>query len=105
MASESTIVADLLEREREVALIGTLLEAGAARNGPGLLIEGPAGIGKTRLLAAAREAAADDLAVAGARGGEFERDLAYGIVRQLLEPLIDGLPARVVDQLFAGTAA
>jgi DNA-binding CsgD family transcriptional regulator len=105
MASEATVVADLLERECEVALIASLLESGAAGSGRGLLVEGPAGIGKTRLLEAARGVAGDGLLVAAARGGEFERDLAYGVVRQLFEPLIDGLPARVRDQVFAGTAA
>src|SRR3954462_2328781 len=104
MASEATVVADLLEREREVALIAEVLGSGAAASGRGLLVEGPAGIGKTRLLEAARAVADDELLVASARGGEFERDLAYGVVRQLFEPLIDGLPTRVRDQVFAGTA-
>src|SRR3954466_5916751 len=105
MASEATVAADLLEREREVARIAALLESGIAGRGAGLLVEGPAGIGKTRLLEAARHVAGDDLLVAAARGGEFERDLAYGVVRQLFEPLIDGLAGRVRDQVFAGTAA
>ena len=49
----------LLERERELAALERLLDD--ARDGArraSALIEGPAGIGKTRLLAEARERAA-----------------------------------------------
>jgi type II secretory ATPase GspE/PulE/Tfp pilus assembly ATPase PilB-like protein len=61
-------VADLVEREHELAAIRALLERGSGA----LLVEGPAGIGKTRLLDAARRAAGERAAVAWARGGEFE---------------------------------
>ena len=56
-----------------------------------MVFEGPAGIGKSSLLAAARTAAAADLRVLSARGGELERELPFGIVRQLLEPVVAGL--------------
>ena len=55
--------------------------------GGGLLIEGPPGIGKTRLLGAAR-ALADDRRVLSARGSELERDFPFAVVRQLLEPVV-----------------
>jgi DNA-binding CsgD family transcriptional regulator len=52
-----------------------------------VVIEGPAGIGKTALLAAARIAAADSgMRVLRSRGTELERDFAFGVVRQLFEP-------------------
>jgi hypothetical protein len=50
------------------------------------IVEGPPGIGKTRLLAAAG-AAAEDLEVLRARASELERDFPFGVVRQLFEPV------------------
>ncbi|HYZ81731.1 MAG TPA: AAA family ATPase, partial [Solirubrobacteraceae bacterium] len=74
------------EREKETAALErSLLEARASR-GALTLIEGPAGIGKTRLLEVARKRAeAEGMAVLAARGGELERDFSFGVVRQLLE--------------------
>ena len=56
------------------------------------LVEGPAGIGKSRLLAELRSAAQeDDMRVLTARGSELEREFPFGVVRQLFEPsLMDG---------------
>jgi DNA-binding CsgD family transcriptional regulator len=95
------VPAELLEREQELALIAGSLRR---RNGT-LVVEGPAGIGKTRLLQAAREAAGDELVVAAARGGELEADVAYGVVRQLFEPLVVGVEPVAREQLFAGAGA
>ena len=83
----------LEERDAEIAAVGRVLDGG----GGGLLIEGPPGIGKTRLLEAAR-ALADGRLVLSARGSELERDFPFAVVRQLLEPV-----AR--DEHFAGAAA
>ena len=53
-----------------------------------MLIEGAAGIGKTALLDEVRQAsAADAFTVLRASGAELERELAFGVVRQLFEPL------------------
>ena len=89
----------ILEREAELAT----LDAAAAEAAGGvpavILLEGPAGIGKTRLMAAARErAAAYGLRVLSAVGGELEHDDAFGIARQLFA----GEPAR--SELTAGEA-
>ena len=64
-----------------------MLAAAAGGHGAAALLEGPAGIGKTSLIAAAR-ALAGEMGVEAvvARGGELERDFAYGVVRQLFEP-------------------
>src|SRR6516225_3308699 len=81
----------LLERDRELERIGQCLERAKAGDGGALIVEGPAGIGKTVLLAAAR-----DVAQSGgfrwlrARGGELEREFAFGVVRQLVEPVLAG---------------
>jgi DNA-binding NarL/FixJ family response regulator len=78
----------LLERERELATIDALVDdvcGGAARL---VVVEGRAGIGKSRVLAAAREhAAGRGLRTLTARGTELEQPFAYGTVRQLFEPL------------------
>src|SRR5262245_11173579 len=77
----------LLERERELDVLDHAL-AGALAGAFGVvIIEGPAGIGKSRLVAEARTHAIErGLLVLSARGGELERDFPFGIVRQLFEP-------------------
>ena len=51
-----------------------------------VLVRGPAGIGKTRLLAAARgRAGARGIRVLSARGAEIEAGVGFGLARQLLE--------------------
>src|SRR6202012_3046277 len=76
----------LLERDAELdRLRGAIL---AARDGTGglALIEGPAGIGKTSLLLAARAMAQDvGMLTLLARGRELEREFAFGVGRQLFE--------------------
>ena len=60
----------LLERATEMAALEEALERAAGGIGSMLLIEGPAGIGKTRVLAAGRDSAlALGFAVRTARGG------------------------------------
>ena len=68
-----------------------------------MVIEGPPGVGKTRLLAEARRLAAErGLPVLGARGSQLERTFGFGAVRQLFEPvLVD--PARR-ERLLSGAA-
>ncbi len=79
----------LLEREEELAAIERVLGAAASGEGGLLTIEGEAGAGKTALLAAAAELGERaGMRVLHARGGEFERDFPYGVVRQLFEPLL-----------------
>ncbi len=96
----------LLERAREVEQIAAALESARAGTGVLVLVEGPAGIGKTELLlAATRQARAAGMAVAGARGSELERQLAFGVVRQLLEPLVATAGHASRTELFAGAAA
>ena len=80
--------AGLLERERELAAIDSLVDEVAGGGARLAVVEGRAGIGKSRVLAAARHHAAErGLRTLSARGTELEREFAYGAVRQLFEPL------------------
>jgi DNA-binding CsgD family transcriptional regulator len=77
----------LLERSEELARIESALAKARSGSGTFVVIEGPAGIGKTALVAAARIAAADEgMRVLRSRGAELERDFVFGVVRQLFEP-------------------
>ncbi len=77
----------LLERQAELAAIDDVLDRAAAGRGGTLVIEGPAGIGKTRLLErAAAEAGGRGFRVLSARASPLEREFAFGVVRGLLEP-------------------
>ena len=95
----------LLERDAALALIDRRLRDAIAGRGSLLVLEGPAGIGKTRLVMAARRRGRElGLQVLSARGSELERDFAYGLVRQLFEaPLVAASPPER-DDLLAGAA-
>src|ERR1700689_2331888 len=76
----------LLERGSEIAAIDAMISAACSGTGAVLLIEGAAGIGKTRLLAhACAQAAATGMTVLPARAAEYEDGYAWGVVRQLFE--------------------
>src|SRR5918998_2415194 len=81
----------LLERDEELGALRDALAAAAAGISRVTLIEGPAGIGKSRLMGQARDAARRrGFRVLAARGSDLERGLAFGVVRQLFEqPLSD----------------
>ncbi len=86
----------LLERERELAAITAAVDATAAGHGTAVWVEGPAGIGKTRLLRMAREhAVAAGVRVLSARGSALERDFAFGVVRGLFEAVVTAQPALI----------
>jgi DNA-binding CsgD family transcriptional regulator len=99
----------LLERSDELARIESALAEARAGRGRFVVVEGPAGIGKTALLDAARTMAAEGgMRVLRSRGAELERDFAFGVVRQLFEPsLVDASELERADLLqgAAGVAA
>lgn len=74
----------LLERNEELAAIEAAMDAAVEGNGSLLIAEGAAGIGKTELIRWTHARALDQgIDPLGARGGELEQSLAFGIVRQL----------------------
>ncbi len=86
----------LLEREREVSMLDALIAAAATGEAAIVSIEGPSGIGKTRLIAQARLRAAEaEFTVLSSRGSELERDFGFGVVRQLFERVVSDDPARL----------
>jgi DNA-binding CsgD family transcriptional regulator len=87
--AEGELGKTLLERDRELEQIGRCLSQARQGRGGAVVVAGPAGIGKTMLLAAGRDAAeGEGFRVLRARGAELEREFAFGIVRQQVEPLV-----------------
>jgi DNA-binding CsgD family transcriptional regulator len=75
----------LFERDRELALIALAARRAAGGDGSVVLVDGPAGVGKTRLLQeATARAEASGSHVLAATGGAVERDLGWGVARALL---------------------
>src|ERR671931_2912851 len=95
----------LLGRERELAEIGRVIDAAREGSGGLVVVDGPAGIGKTRLLEeAARASSAAGVGVLRARGSEFEAEIGFGVARQLFEPILRAASARERRRLLDGVA-
>lgn len=100
----------LLERGAELDLLAEAVD-GASAGRPGvLLVEGPGGIGKTRLLMTARDRAlAAGVHVLEARGSEREHRLPFGVVDQLFpeqrEARLELTAAGRGDEAFVTLAA
>src|SRR5512146_940302 len=107
----------ILEREAELAAVAAAIADAHGGRGAFVLVEGPAGIGKTTLLRAACDGA-PGFRILTARGLALEGGFPYGVVRQLIEPVraaagpgewdgllggAAGLAARVFDLAEAGT--
>jgi AAA ATPase-like protein len=96
----------LVQRDDELEAVQRHLAAAIGGEGGVLVFEGPAGIGKTVLLRAARKRAADaGLAVLQASGGELERAAAWAVARELLQPAVARLEPDVRDVVLQGPAA
>jgi DNA-binding NarL/FixJ family response regulator len=96
----------LVERDVELAALAAAVEDAVRGEGRLVVVEGPAGIGKTRLLRSVR----DDMAARGgtrvlrARGTELEAHIAFGVVRQLLDPFVFEIAEPEREELFTGEA-
>ncbi|WP_395245160.1 BTAD domain-containing putative transcriptional regulator [Agromyces sp. MMS24-K17] len=94
----------LVERETEVGALQRAIGDAVGGLGGVVVVEGPAGIGKTRLLAELRESAsALGVRVLHARGSRLEREFGFGLVRQLFEPVLADEATRA--RLLTGSAA
>jgi ATP/maltotriose-dependent transcriptional regulator MalT len=93
---------NLLERVDERRAIADALRAVTEGEGGVAIITGPAGVGKTALLSILAEQGAESGTVATARCSELEREFAFGVVLQLLGPLVE---TEAGEEIFRGAAA
>ena len=81
----------LFGRDQELELLHAFVDQSSA-NGDALLLSGAPGVGKTVLLSAVEAHAADaGLRVLRAAGAEFEADLSFAGLNQVLHPLFDDI--------------
>jgi predicted ATPase len=94
-----------VEREAELARVDRVFDRVGAGAGGVVIVEGPAGIGKSELLAAVRaNAQARGFGGLRGRGSEFEEELAFGVARQLFEPMLRAASAGERRRLLGGVA-
>jgi DNA-binding CsgD family transcriptional regulator len=100
------LVADgLLERADELAKLRDGIAAAVAGSGRLIVIEGPAGIGKTALMRQARlEGAAAGMELLVSRGLELEREFGFGVARQLVEAPLARLGTERKHEVLQGAA-
>jgi DNA-binding CsgD family transcriptional regulator len=92
----------LLERQRELAAIDAAVSAASAGSGHCIAFEAHAGIGKTRLLEAARERAERaGVRVLTARCDEFEQEFGWAMAGSLFEPALRSPRGRERQALLA----
>jgi len=95
----------LLERDGELAAVGSLIARVPDRGSSFVVVVGPAGIGKTRFLAAVEQRARGaGLVVLRARGAEFERGFGFGGAVQLFEAPIRAATDHQRRELLDGAA-
>jgi DNA-binding CsgD family transcriptional regulator len=81
--------AGLLERDSLLQAMGAALDATQAGTGQALLLEGHAGMGKTRLHEAALDGARRrGMRTLRAAGAELEQNVAFGVAGQLIRALL-----------------
>jgi DNA-binding CsgD family transcriptional regulator len=87
-----------LERDAELRTIDRLLDQGSTSAGRLLVIEGPSGIGRSRLLEETiRRAHSAGMDVLAARAGELETGYPFEVALRLLEPRVAKDAADILD--------
>jgi len=85
MTTSEERLSSLLEREAEISRLAGAIGGAADGRGGLVLVEGVAGVGKSTILAHAREqAGAGGCLILSARGDELERAFPFGLATQLL---------------------
>ena len=98
--------ARLLERGAELREIRAALGEAAGGAGRLVVLRAPAGMGKSRLLAAAADEADErGLTALYARGSEQEREVPIALARQLFDSLLRSLTAEERERALSGAAA
>ncbi|HEX8854064.1 MAG TPA: AAA family ATPase, partial [Thermoleophilaceae bacterium] len=105
MATDTHAVHHLLEREHELETLSAAAVRAAGGAGGVVLIEGAAGVGKSRLVASARACGRElGMQMLEGRGAVLEREFAFGVVRQLFEGVVTPGAAERRERVFAGAA-
>lgn len=95
----------LLERASEVGVIADAVAGAVEGEGRLVIVEGPAGIGKSALLQSAGDAAESaGMQLLTACGDALEHEFGFGVVRHLLEGVAHGRDDQSAPELFAGPA-
>jgi DNA-binding CsgD family transcriptional regulator len=96
---------NLLEREAELSAVDQALADALEGRGSVVAVEGPPGIGKSRLVAAAGELAKErGMYTISVRATELERSYPYGIVRQTADSVALDKTEEERAALFTGAA-
>ena len=104
-ASAGLADAAMLERDSEVALLAHALERARAGEGSLTVLDGPPGIGKSRLMDATRELAEEaDMDVLAASGLELEAEFSLGVALQLFESRLARSDREEREHLLSGPA-
>lgn len=99
-----TSEAPFLGRHEELARMGTWLDRAADGEPRIVVVDGTAGIGKTSLIRRFLAGRARDCRMLTASGEELERDLAYGLITQLMGHL-PGAAGAVLPEAADGAAS
>jgi ATP/maltotriose-dependent transcriptional regulator MalT len=92
----------LVGRDRELELLGQLLEETCARDPRFVFVTGEPGIGKTRLLLElVRQAEQRGCLVLRGSAAEFERELPFGLVVDAFDEYLESLDPREFNRLSA----
>lgn len=96
---------EILERDGELERIADALDSAGKGAGRVVVVEGVAGIGKTRLIQEARELARQrGFGRLQATGDETETALAWGVVRQMVERSVSRYSGEVRAAILDGPA-
>jgi len=109
LASElpsSPVRASLIERAVELEVLASAVRRLTEGAGSVVVLEAPAGLGKTALLEhAATLLGGTDVLVRRAAPGPLERHFSFGVVRALLESPLREAPVQEREHLLEGAAA
>ena len=98
--------ARLLERERQLAALSAALTGARAGGGAVIVVQGSAGIGKSRLLAAACEhAAGHGMEVPTPVASSSDQEPPFGVTSELFEARLASGPGVERNRLLAGHAS
>jgi DNA-binding CsgD family transcriptional regulator len=105
MAAEFAATDLLFERDFELAQLLAALRGCADGRGGVVVVEGPAGIGKSALLrSAVEDTSVSRLQLLRARGVPLESEMPFALAQQLLAPALARLPSGTRKRVLAGPA-